>query len=113
MESTNEISVRGILDTRRVKNSGLYPVKIRVTYKTVSKYYPVNIDLSIDDWNNMGLPDSTYLPEILSHIKERRTLVRRIVDSLSKQQLFSFDALKKEYIKHTSPSYLADHSNEV
>ncbi|MDZ7603988.1 MAG: hypothetical protein U5K79_00030 [Cyclobacteriaceae bacterium] len=35
-----------VLDTRRPKKDGLYPIKIRVTYLKEQKYYGLGIDVS-------------------------------------------------------------------
>ena len=40
-----------ILDLRRPKNSGLYPVKIRVTLNRVQKYYAIGLDITEDDFD--------------------------------------------------------------
>lgn len=39
-------AIKAILDRRRIKQTGLYPVKIRVTYNREQKYYPTPFDLS-------------------------------------------------------------------
>ena len=44
------ISVLTILDTRRKKQSGLYPVKIQVIYNRVQKYYTTGKELTPEDW---------------------------------------------------------------
>lgn len=39
-----------VLDLRRPKKSGLFPVKVRVTLNRIQKYYPVGLDLAIEDF---------------------------------------------------------------
>jgi integrase len=39
-----------ILDDRRTKKSGKYPVKVRITFLRDRKYYPVGIDLTEDEF---------------------------------------------------------------
>ena len=39
-----------ILDLRRPKNNGLFPVKVRVTLNRVQKYYSIGLDLTISDF---------------------------------------------------------------
>ena len=75
MRKSDGISIGTILDTRRIKNSGLYPVKICVIYKRVAKYYPIHIDLSKDDWNSIDLKDTVYDGEICKYIKNASTLL--------------------------------------
>jgi len=57
------VTIKIVLDTRRAKDSGLYPVKIRVTHQRIQKYFSVLIkdkmgafvpfDLSLDDFNRV------------------------------------------------------------
>ena len=42
-----------ILDLRRTKKNGLYPVKIRLTQNRIQKYYPIGIDLSASDFERI------------------------------------------------------------
>lgn len=42
-----------ILDKRRSKKDGLYPVKIRVTLNRIQKYYPMGIDLVESDFERI------------------------------------------------------------
>ncbi|KAA6316791.1 hypothetical protein EZS27_032951, partial [termite gut metagenome] len=46
--STIQITVSSILDDRRVTATG-YPVKIRVTYKRMRKYYSTGKSLSLEE----------------------------------------------------------------
>lgn len=39
-----------ILDLRRPKNNCLFPVKVRVTFNRVQKYYSIGLDLTISDF---------------------------------------------------------------
>lgn len=47
------ISVLIVVDRRRMKNNGLYPVKIEVVYRRVQKYYPTGKDVSLEEWDNL------------------------------------------------------------
>lgn len=42
-----------ILDKRRPKKSGLFPVKVRVTFEKTQKYFSIGVDLSEDDFNRI------------------------------------------------------------
>ena len=42
-----------VLDLRKAKNSGLYPVKVRVTLNRVQKYYSIGLDLSTADFERI------------------------------------------------------------
>lgn len=47
------VSVRSIVDKRRRKNNGLYPIKIEVIYKRRQKYYSTGQDTSPEEWEAM------------------------------------------------------------
>ena len=76
------VTVKIVLDTRRVKQSGLFPVKIRVTHQRLQKYFPVLIkdkmgafvpfDLSTDEF------DLVYSKKPRGEMKELRTYLDTI-----------------------------------
>lgn len=87
---TGGVSVLVVLDRRRQKKNGLYPVKIEVVFRGVQKYYPTGQDLSIDCWQTLGTkrrhpPESYFdIQDSFDHIKnEVKTLVSRGVFSIS------------------------------
>ncbi|HRI59587.1 MAG TPA: site-specific integrase [Saprospiraceae bacterium] len=49
----NKVSVKVILDKRRPKKNGIYPVKLRVTYQREQKYFPTNYDLNEEDFEKI------------------------------------------------------------
>ena len=51
--SKDGISVLSVLDARRAKISGLFPVKIQVIYNRKQKYYSTGQELSKEDWANL------------------------------------------------------------
>lgn len=52
--SKDGISVLSVLDARRAKKSGLFPVKIQVIYNCKQKYYSTGQELSKEDWANLA-----------------------------------------------------------
>ena len=56
MEKNYSHNISFILDTRRKKKSGKFPVKLRVYSKThlKAKQYYSNIDLTENDFKNIG-----------------------------------------------------------
>lgn len=103
------ISVQSVLDKRQAKKSGLYAVRIRVTYKRISKYYNTNIDMSPEDWLSLSKARAKHAIANRNYVKERFDLIFGIVDELAMARRFSFESLKREFTKHTSPSYFAEH----
>ena len=51
--SRKGISVTVVLDRRRAKMSGLYPVKIEVVWQGKQKYFPTGVDMSAECWDKM------------------------------------------------------------
>jgi integrase/recombinase XerD len=42
-----------VQDTRRAKDKDKYPMKLRVTYERVQKYFLLGIDLTKDEYENV------------------------------------------------------------
>ena len=87
------ISVLTILDTRRKKQSGLFPIKIQVIYNRVQKYYSTGKELSPEDWQR--LPDSKVrkLIEIREDLGNSFSVIKQNVEVLANENGFSLDAL--------------------
>ena len=92
--SKNGISVFVVLDRRRIKKSGLYPVKVEVVCRRVQKYYPTGQDISQEDWARFpeGLGAST-----VEMIEDTFYRVRSEVDALVRNGNFSFSALRTRF----------------
>ena len=48
------VSVIAVLDRRRAKKSGVFPVKIEVVYSRIQKYYPTGVDLPASEWKRIS-----------------------------------------------------------
>jgi len=48
------VTVNIFHDLRRIKNNGLYPVKLRITYNRRSKYFETGIDLSKENYHKLS-----------------------------------------------------------
>jgi integrase/recombinase XerD len=92
---SKKVTIKIVLDTRRAKISGLFPVKIRVTFQREQKYFPVyapgkrtSLDLSPDDFTRV------YGEKPRADFKEYRfyldTIERRANNALEDLQAFSF-----------------------
>ena len=53
--SKNGLSVSVVLDRRRIKVSGLYPVKVEVVAGRRQKYFSTGVDLSQEQWAEMSV----------------------------------------------------------
>jgi integrase len=91
--SHGDVTGAMILDIRRSKESGLYPIRYRITFQRKTVYYKSGYDASADDWNR--LPD-TKKPDLI----EMRSLLRsgfEIIENHVKaiKDTFSFDSLNR------------------
>ena len=86
-----------ILDKRRPKKNGLFPVKIRITSSRIQKYYPVGIDLTESDFER--IKNGTVrkeLRELKIRIIEFQSRVQSIIDDM---EMFSFHEFKNQLFK--------------
>ena len=67
--SRDGVSVLTILDTRRAKKSGLFPVKVQVVFRRKQKYYSTGKELSKEDWERLLKAKSRLLTEIRTDIE--------------------------------------------
>jgi hypothetical protein len=49
-------SAKIILDNRRKKVDGSYPIKLRITHDRIRRYYPCNYDMEEEDFKKLSLP---------------------------------------------------------
>ncbi len=115
--SHGEITGAVILDTRREKENGLYPIRYRVIYQRKVNYFRSGYDASVDEWNKM--PD-TRKKELLA----KRKLVKSGFDVIEGhvkeiKDVFSFDTLnrrlgrgKMELISAAFDARIADLNND-
>ena len=87
----NGVSVLSIVDKRRRKNDGMYPVKIEVVYRRTQKYYPTGVDVTDDEWDSLCC--SRRGNEKLSDIEDCFYRIRDEVARLIDDGLFCFEAL--------------------
>jgi integrase/recombinase XerD len=89
------IRIAIIQDTRREKKDNKYPVKLRVTYNREAKYYPTNIDLTKDEFKNVGDKKTIdALLEVKADINEMGTNANAIIKTL---RPFSFAGFEKKF----------------
>ena len=91
--SKDGISVLSVLDARRAKKSGLFPVKIQVIHNRRQKYYSTGQELSREDWANLAESKSRRLTEARSNIENSFSIIKGQVEALAERGDFSFDLL--------------------
>ena len=87
------ISVLTILDTRRKKQSGLFPVKIQIIYNRFQKYYTTGKELTPEDWQRLPESKIRKLIDIREDLGSSFTIIKKNVEALANEGDFSFDAL--------------------
>ncbi len=89
----DRISVLTVLDSRRPKKSGMYPIKVQVVYKRIQKYYSTGKEISIEEWDKLPKSKSRTYINLKESIENSFSLVKSNVEDLAGKGLFSFDAL--------------------
>ena len=89
--SRDGVSVLTILDTRRVKKSGLFPIKVQVVFRRKQKYYSTGKELSKEDWDRLLKAKSRLLTEIRSDIESSFSNVKQHINELIQKGVFTTD----------------------
>lgn len=85
------ISVLVVMDRRRKKKNGLFPVKIEVVFRRVQKYYPTGQDVSQNEWD--GFWKAKRRPPKCISIENSFYVIRNAVEELADRGAFSFRKL--------------------
>lgn len=91
--SKDGITIATMLDDRKANKKGSFPVKIRVTYKRIRKYYSTGIHLTVGEWKILPTGKSRVLKETRESIENSFSLVRSNVETIAEKGGFSFDTL--------------------
>lgn len=91
--SKDGITIATMLDDRKANKKGNFPVKIRVTYKRIRKYYSTGKDLTLEEWKVLPTGKSRVLKETRESIENSFSLVRLNVETIAEKGGFSFDTL--------------------
>jgi len=90
------ISVKIILDTRRIKQkTSKYPVKLRVTFKRVSRNYTTVYELSDKDFDKLTASRiSTELQQVRDALRSIERTSEKVITDLDP---FTFHEFEKAY----------------
>jgi integrase/recombinase XerD len=86
-----------ILDTRRIKKTGKYPIKLRVTFQRVTEYYQTIFDLSKEEWEK--LPASRISNELQPLRDKLKEIERKAENAVKELSPFNFTEFEKDFIK--------------
>lgn len=91
--SKNGVSVLTVLDTRRAKKSGLFPVKVQVVFRRKQKYYSTGKELSKENWEKLLKAKSKLMIEIRSDVESSFSIVKQQINELIQKGEFSIESL--------------------
>jgi integrase/recombinase XerD len=111
--SLSGVTAAIIIDTRRPKGKGLYPVKFRVTYLRKQVYYGTGVSLSLNQWEIMPDTRKKELLEQRELIQENFDRVKKHIKDLVKGEGFSIEALNKRMSRGAKDSILAAFYNRI
>jgi integrase/recombinase XerD len=83
---------RTLLDKRRPKKEGQYPVKVRVTFERQQKYYPVGVDLSQEDFDKIS--NHSVRKDLRSARQKILLMEAKVSKAIESIKQFSFEDLK-------------------
>jgi integrase/recombinase XerD len=83
-----------VLDLRKAKKSGLYPVKVRVTLNRVQKYFSIGLDLSTSDFNR--IQNGSVRKELKVFKNKITHWENKTKDIIHQMDPFTFDEFKSQ-----------------
>jgi integrase/recombinase XerD len=85
-----------VLFTKKIKQDGTYPVKLRVTYNRKQKYYGVEFSCTTDDFNKiMQKNPRGAFKDVRSKLNDKEKAARKIIENITD---FSFTLFEKHYL---------------
>ena len=91
--SKDGVTVAAVIDTSHPKKNGLFPVRIRVTYRRRLCYYTTGKDLTAEEWEILPATKARALVAVRKDIESSYQIVRAAVEELAASGGFSLDAL--------------------
>ncbi len=98
------------LDTRRIKKDFTYPVKLRITYGRVPKYYNIGVDVTEE---NFDLVENASKLKAIKDLDLRRSLntikvkcnsiETKATDLIKEMDEFSFELFEDKFFKKSTP----------
>lgn len=111
--SKENVFVAAILDTRRAKSNGLYPVKIRITYLGKQIYYPC-IDITAEDYSRIHKAvRSPELQKTKKSIEASFNTVFEIVKELIDNEGFTLEGLNLRLKRGSKNSLFAAFDTQI
>ena len=96
----NSVTTAIILDTRRQKKDGTYPVKLRVTFRRKQKMYGTVFSLTQEDFDK-AMVDPKPRKENKEIMLKLTTVEKRAIDIIDKLKDFTFQAFESQFLEQT------------
>lgn len=109
--SRDGVSVLTILDTRRAKKNGLFPIKVQVVFRRKQKYYSTGKELSKEDWERLLKAKSLLLTEVRTDIESSFSIIKQQVNELIQKGKFSLEVLSIRLGRHAKETNLRNAFN--
>lgn len=90
--SRKGISVSAVLDRRRVKINGMFPVKIEVVWHRKQKYFSTGIDMTLEQWNRAAV--KSRMTEEMEAVEDCYNRIRNEVSEMLNKDCFSLATLE-------------------
>lgn len=91
--SKDGVSVLTVLDKRKAKKNGLYPVKVQVIYNRKQKYYSTGQELSAKEWTLLPSSKTHKLTVVRHNLENSFSIIKQHVEALVFRGDFNFDVL--------------------
>ena len=89
-----------LLDTRRIKKSKKFPIKLRLTFERLTEYYQSIFDLSKEEFDKLTASRiSSELQSIRDKLKE---IERTAENAINELEPFSFADFEKDFIQNNN-----------
>ncbi|MCF2446227.1 site-specific integrase [Dyadobacter sp. CY345] len=82
-----------VLDDRREKSNGTFPLKLRIAYNRKRKYINIGIDLSREDFNKLNTSKLIHLKDAKLKIKSLETKAENIYKEMTEFSISAFEKL--------------------
>jgi integrase len=105
--SLSSITAWVILDIRRPKPDGRYPVKYKITFLRKRVYYKAGIDMFLEEWEKMSNTKSRELISLREMIQSGFEKIKAHIKELESGEGFSIEALNKRLSRGMKNSVLS------
>ncbi len=97
--SLNGIKATIVIDTRRMKDNLVYPVKYYISYNRTTHYIRTGIDIDINGWNNLFKSELSDNKEMAMFLKIGFDNIKKYIKELVNDNKFNIRELRRRLDK--------------